>query len=107
MYTVFLKTYYHIFKRATTPLLETYVVSSILYPPQSKASLSSKLCQHQQIQSHTTNDANSHHPISLHSVFSKIIEKLMVVRLTTYLELHDLDIQLPIPHRRSNQENFG
>ena len=54
------------------------------------------------IQSHKkgpTNDANNHHPISLHSVFSKIIEKLMVVRLTTYLELHDLDIQLPIPHR--------
>ena len=41
--TVFFKTYYRIF----TPLLETDVVSSILYSPQSKTSLSSKLCQHQ------------------------------------------------------------
>ena len=34
-----------------------------------------------------TNDVNNYRPISL-SVFSKILEKLMVVRLTTYLELY-------------------
>ena len=37
-----------------------------------------------------TDDVNNYHPISLLSVFSKIIEKLMVVRLTTYLELHKI-----------------
>ena len=37
-----------------------------------------------------TDDVNNYRPISLHSVFSKIIEKLMVVRLTTYLELHEI-----------------
>ena len=37
-----------------------------------------------------TNDVNNYHPISLLSVFSKILEKLMVVRLTTYLELYEI-----------------
>ena len=37
-----------------------------------------------------TDDVNNYRPISLLSVFSKIIEKLMVVRLTTYLELHEI-----------------
>ena len=37
-----------------------------------------------------TNDVNNHRPISLLSVFSKILEKLMVVRLTTYLELYEI-----------------
>ena len=37
-----------------------------------------------------TNDVNNYRPISLLSVFSKILEKLMVVRLTTYLELYEI-----------------
>ena len=37
-----------------------------------------------------TNDANNYRPISLLSVFSKIMEKLMAARLTTYLDLHDI-----------------
>ena len=36
-----------------------------------------------------TNDVNNYRPISL-SVFSKILENLMVVRLTTYLELYEI-----------------
>ena len=35
-------------------------------------------------------DVNNYRPISLLTVFSKIIKKLMVVRLTTYLELHEI-----------------
>ena len=38
----------------------------------------------------STNDVNNYRPISLLSVFSKILEKLMVVRLTTYLELYEI-----------------
>ena len=37
-----------------------------------------------------TDDVNNYRLISLLSVFSKIIEKLMVVRLTTYLELYEI-----------------
>ena len=37
-----------------------------------------------------TDDVNNYRPISLLSVFSKIIEKVMIVRLTTYLELHEI-----------------
>ena len=36
------------------------------------------------------NDVNNYRPISLLSVFSKILEKLIVVRLTDYLELHEI-----------------
>ena len=37
-----------------------------------------------------TNDVNNYRPISLLSTFSKIMEKLMAVRLNTYLELHEI-----------------
>ena len=37
-----------------------------------------------------TNDVNNYRPISLLSVFSKIMEKLMVTRLNTYLEVHEV-----------------
>ena len=37
-----------------------------------------------------TNDVNKYRPISLVSTFCKIMEKLMAVRLTTYLELHEI-----------------
>ena len=37
-----------------------------------------------------TNDVNNYRPISLLSVFSKILEKLMVARSTTYLELQKI-----------------
>jgi hypothetical protein len=37
-----------------------------------------------------TNDTNNYRPISLLSVFSKILEKLMAIRLTTYLELYEI-----------------
>ena len=37
-----------------------------------------------------TNDVNNYRPISLLSVFSKIMEKLMASRLTNYLELHEI-----------------
>ena len=37
-----------------------------------------------------TNDVNNYRPISLLSIFSKLLEKLMVVRLTTYLELNEI-----------------
>ena len=36
------------------------------------------------------NDVNNYRPISLLSIFSKIMEKIMSTRLTTYLELHDI-----------------
>ena len=35
-------------------------------------------------------DVNNYRPISRFSIFSKIIEKIMSTRLTTYLELHDI-----------------
>ena len=35
-------------------------------------------------------DVNNYRPISLLSIFSKIMEKIMSTRLTTYLELHDI-----------------
>ena len=35
-------------------------------------------------------DVNNYHPISLLSIFSKIMEKIMSTRLTNYLELHDI-----------------
>ena len=37
-----------------------------------------------------TDDVNNYRPISLLSVFSKIMEKLMASRLTTFLELHEI-----------------
>ena len=37
-----------------------------------------------------TDDVNNYRPISLLSVFSKIMEKLMATRLNNYLELHDI-----------------
>ena len=37
-----------------------------------------------------TNDVNNYRPISLLSVFSKLLEKLMVVRLTTHLEVYEI-----------------
>ena len=37
-----------------------------------------------------TNDVNNFRPISLLSTFSKIVDKLMAVRLTKYLELHEI-----------------
>ena len=36
------------------------------------------------------NDVNNYRPISLLSTFSKLMEKLMAVRLNTYLELHEI-----------------
>ena len=53
-----------------------------------------------------TNDVNNYRPISLLSIFSNILEKLIVTKLTTYLTytkystlnlVLDLDIQLLIP----------
>ena len=38
----------------------------------------------------STNDVNNYHPISLLSVFSKIMEKLMALRLNNYLEIHEI-----------------
>ena len=38
----------------------------------------------------STDDVNNFRPISLLSVFSKIMEKLMASRLTTFLELHEI-----------------
>ena len=35
-------------------------------------------------------DVNNYRPISLLSIFSKIMEKIMSTRLTNYLELHDI-----------------
>ena len=35
-------------------------------------------------------DVNNYRPISLLSIFSKIMEKMMSTRLTNYLELHDI-----------------
>ena len=37
-----------------------------------------------------TDDVNNYRPISLLSTFSKIMEKLMAIRLTTYLDLHSI-----------------
>ena len=37
-----------------------------------------------------TNDVNNYRPISLLSTFSKIMEKLMAVRLNNYLDLHNI-----------------
>ena len=36
------------------------------------------------------NDVNNYRPVSLLSTFSKIMEKIMAVRLNTYLELHEI-----------------
>ena len=38
----------------------------------------------------STEDRNNFRPISLLSIFSKIMEKLMAIRLNTYLELHNI-----------------
>ena len=38
----------------------------------------------------STKDVNNYRPISLLSTFSKIMEKLMATRLTSYLELYDI-----------------
>ena len=38
----------------------------------------------------STTDVNNYHPISLLSTFSKIMEKLMAVRLNSYLELYEI-----------------
>ena len=38
----------------------------------------------------STTDVNNYRPISLLSTLSKIVEKLLAVRLTSYLELHEI-----------------
>lgn len=38
----------------------------------------------------STFDVNNYRPISLLSIFSKILEKLMITRLNTFLDLHDI-----------------
>ena len=39
---------------------------------------------------HMPTDVNNYRPISLLSTFSKIMEKLMAVRLNSYLELYEI-----------------
>ena len=38
----------------------------------------------------STKDVNNFRPISLLSIFSKIMEKLMTIRLTNFLDLHSI-----------------
>ena len=44
----------------------------------------------------STKEINNYRPISLLSIFSKIMEKIVAVRLNNFLELHFYDISQPI-----------